>query len=956
MPLLLLAVFLALAVASPAQAAFSGSNGKVAWLDSNAGLVIDDPFDDKPAPPPVVMTANGVAEQSASAPRSAPAWSPDGTRIAYTEAIPDTSPYKDHSAVYVINADGSGRKRVTTPYAAVVPCNQCDNGEQTWDLSPVWTPDGDIAFIRWVAADDQAIHIGEVGTSVWTVDPDSGVAGKIKHVDPDDVGVFQSIIWPTGWSEPLSVFVSDSGFTLRKVLSDTTFATELGFSDLDASPDGEKISYGAVTMSGQQIVVKDKDGAEIERFSSGLFQAWNRFTPDGNGLVRAGCADDPDGNPHCGWITHRLPDPDADVRPDDPVEMPYVDMNLGAVAFPDQPGNRPMFDIQSQDLPLIYAPGFLGSQILCDGESVWMPAAPPLTMAPMSLGPDGKSNAACPGAGPSGEVVDEFMLADVYGHANDWLEAMNPPGGWATFGWDWRKAPQESIDDLDGLIDSMLLNDLPEKQGASRVSLVGHSYGGLLIRTYVDDEVRAKKVARVLTVGAPYHGAPKSLFGVSFGVELPSFSALDLMIDNADLKSFMANLAGGYHLFPSDSYGGWLRLNATQLDQAGVANWVSGVGANATLLESAWATHRDHIDGFYDRNGRIDYRAVVGLGLPTIGAVNLVQPGADGETVTAGVHYENGDGTVPGRSATQGPIGTTDPMGDDVHIQNRCGIPHMDQTKDKVVQGAYAQFLLFGRLPRKLPAAECPPEGKEIEVFRGLEIPPPTGAAAARSTAAGAPMTLGDAEFAGLIDILELPGRTVIVTDDRRPAPVAFEADGLSFAITALKGDERGQRLLYGPLTGTVAIADGAVTVDGAPVAGTPDGGDGGGDDGDGGGNDGGDDGDGGVKIEPTPTPTPTATPTADPKPQAPRLAIAARKLRAKKGVVAIKVTASAPFSGTLTLRAKKLGTIGRASVRLTAAGSVTVKVKLSAKARRARRLAATLTVGSLKQAVKITR
>src|SRR3712207_8567480 len=136
MPLLLLAVLLALALATPASAAFSGSNGKVAWLDSNAGLVIDDPFDDEPAPPPVVMTSNGVAdEQSASAPRSAPSWSPDGTRIAYTESIPDTSPYKDHSAIFVMNADGSGRQRVTTPYAAVVPCHLCDNGEQTWDMA-----------------------------------------------------------------------------------------------------------------------------------------------------------------------------------------------------------------------------------------------------------------------------------------------------------------------------------------------------------------------------------------------------------------------------------------------------------------------------------------------------------------------------------------------------------------------------------------------------------------------------------------------------------------------------------------------------------------------------------------------------------------------------------------------------------------------------------------------------
>src|SRR5215213_5447599 len=131
--LLLLAALLALLVAAPAQGAFSGSNGKVAWLDSNAGLVIDDPFDDEPAPPPVAQTANGQIEQNAAAPRSAPSWSPDGTRIAYTEEIPDTAPYKNHSAVFVMNADGSGRHQVSQPYAGVVPCELCDNGEVTWD-------------------------------------------------------------------------------------------------------------------------------------------------------------------------------------------------------------------------------------------------------------------------------------------------------------------------------------------------------------------------------------------------------------------------------------------------------------------------------------------------------------------------------------------------------------------------------------------------------------------------------------------------------------------------------------------------------------------------------------------------------------------------------------------------------------------------------------------------------
>src|SRR5215212_12165248 len=106
MPLLVVAVLLSLVLAAPAGASFSGSNGKVAWVDNAGGLIVDDPFDDAPAPPPLATVSMADADNP-SAPHSPPAWSPDGTRIAYTEAIPDTDPYGDHSAVFVINADGS---------------------------------------------------------------------------------------------------------------------------------------------------------------------------------------------------------------------------------------------------------------------------------------------------------------------------------------------------------------------------------------------------------------------------------------------------------------------------------------------------------------------------------------------------------------------------------------------------------------------------------------------------------------------------------------------------------------------------------------------------------------------------------------------------------------------------------------------------------------------------------
>lgn len=679
---LLFALLLGLTLAAPASAAYHGSNGMVAYVADGGALMVDDPYDDEPA---AAIAEAATHDQSALAPESPPVWSPDGTKLLFTKAIPNGNIPHHHSAVFVINRDGTGEQQVSQPFPGKVEsCGTCKDEETAWDVQPAWRDDDTVAFIRWVAAGDNAEHEAQEGTTVRRVELSGGGESVLRHYPNENNEGATGLIWPNTWSEPLIIHVEASGITLRKVSTNQVLVSG-PISDVDASPDGQKLAYVALGAGGPQVTTISASGAPIDSFDPGYDAGVPsvRFTPDNNGLLLTGCAEDGDGVEGCGLVTHRLPDPDADVRPDEPLEQLYLRMNPADVADPKSVGTRAMLDIQSQDLPVIYVPGFLGSEIECDGERVWMPSAPPLHFAPMRLEADGLTNKTCPSARPTGKIVDTFLNFDVYEHADTWLAKMNPAGGYASFGWDWRKPPQESLDELDALIDELLVDkELLVAQGANRVSLVGHSYGALLMRTYIDDAVRAKRVARMLTVGAPYWGSPKPLFSIAFGVELPSFSSIDMMADNDDLRAFAKDMPGAYHLMPSDNYGPWLRYEGDQLDQAGVADRVALLGGNQSLLEQAWATHRDHVDGFEDHAGRIDYRSVTGVGFLTIGGVDLIDLAAEGEGLTARVRYENGDGTVTARSATQGPVGTADPLGDDIAIQYRCGYSHMDQTKD----------------------------------------------------------------------------------------------------------------------------------------------------------------------------------------------------------------------------------------------------------------------------------
>jgi len=112
----------------------------------------------------VVSLEHGEVAQltSGDRPSAAPAWSPDGARIAFSRARSGTADYHLFD-IWAMNADGSDPRRLTT-----------DVGRAT---SPSWSPDG--STIACYGTDEQESGAGDPMTRVWLVPSSGGPPRKL---------------------------------------------------------------------------------------------------------------------------------------------------------------------------------------------------------------------------------------------------------------------------------------------------------------------------------------------------------------------------------------------------------------------------------------------------------------------------------------------------------------------------------------------------------------------------------------------------------------------------------------------------------------------------------------------------------------------------------------------------------------------------------------------------------
>jgi pimeloyl-ACP methyl ester carboxylesterase len=381
------------------------------------------------------------------------------------------------------------------------------------------------------------------------------------------------------------------------------------------------------------------------------------------------------------------------------VEIDAADTATFAATVTDAQGNTSEFSESTQRKPIIFIHGFAGSKLACGENELWVPTLGNVTNDLLDLRLDADGDSPHPDACPSntaGIVADSYG-SPVYEPALESLKR-TAPDDHRVYVWDWRRDPRAALAGLDAEIDAALAATRQRREGTNKVVLMGHSMGGLVIRSYINDPARARRVARAVTIGTPYWGAPKAIFPLAAGIENPAGGVLNWLVAGspANRQAFQElarNLAGLYFLFPSENYGAWLRL-VQYLTRNDLEAYVERLGGNRALLAQALDAHKTELDGFR-RNG-VDFRVFVGTGRNTVGEVTL-RPGS---RPPVNINWVNGDGTVPELSATQGqdfPFGQ--PLGDDVPISYVCGIDHVPLAGHPSVTEPIEDFLRYGDEP-----------------------------------------------------------------------------------------------------------------------------------------------------------------------------------------------------------------------------------------------------------------
>jgi hypothetical protein len=232
--------------ATASRATFPGNNGRFAF-GIGGTIVTENP--DGTGRKTVVPLTSGVAVAATE-----PAWSADGTKLAYSSKEGGTG------GIFIANADGSAVTRVTS---------------DPTDGDPTWSPDGTkLAFVHVSNGRRRLVTANLDGSGLTVLTPTLERDVDDPEWSPDGTRLT--------FSDFADVYVVDAdGSNLVDLTSDT--AEPLRSDDPTWSPDGTKIAY---TYGGTSIKSVAPTGAGAVTLGSSLGEVWEiSWSPDGTKIA-----------------------------------------------------------------------------------------------------------------------------------------------------------------------------------------------------------------------------------------------------------------------------------------------------------------------------------------------------------------------------------------------------------------------------------------------------------------------------------------------------------------------------------------------------------------------------------------------------------------------------------------------------------------------------------------------
>jgi len=247
LPVALAVVAVLTSAAAAGHATFPGRNGPVAFAFGGGTIVTENV--DGTGRKTVVPRTSGVSVAATE-----PAWSPDGTKLAYSSKQGGTG------GIYIANANGSGVRRVTSDVT---------------DGEPTWSPDGTkLAFIHVSTGRNRLVTANLDGSGLTVVTPNLDGSLDDPEWSPDGTRLT--------FSDFADVYVVNvNGSNLVNLTADP--AQPARADNPTWSPDGSKVAY---TYNISSIKVVASGGGGATTLGANLGEVWEiSWSPDGTKLA-----------------------------------------------------------------------------------------------------------------------------------------------------------------------------------------------------------------------------------------------------------------------------------------------------------------------------------------------------------------------------------------------------------------------------------------------------------------------------------------------------------------------------------------------------------------------------------------------------------------------------------------------------------------------------------------------